>query len=183
MNTIASGGIMARLHYRWWMSFVAAGILATIAGCSGGSALDTAMVTGVVTLDGEPVEGATVMFRPVTEGQGAPATGTTDASGKYTLTTVAVGEAAGAAGAGALPGEYYVGVTKTVSAAQAQEEALMKAYESGDSQAVAKLQAPSGQAPKVEHVVPQKYNNPEASGLTVTVTDGENDIPLELSSS
>lgn len=174
---------MARLHYRWWMSFVAAGILATVVGCSGGGALDTAVVTGVVTLDGEPVEGATVMFRPVTEGQGAPATGTTDASGKYTLTTVAVGEAAGAAGAGALPGEYYVGVSKTVSAAQAQQEALMKAYESGDSQAVAKLQSQTEKAPEVEHVVPKKYNNPEASGITATVADGENDIPLELSSS
>lgn len=39
-------------------------------------------VTGIVTLDGQPLEGVIVVFKPEV---GRPATGTTDAQGKYTL--------------------------------------------------------------------------------------------------
>ncbi len=64
-----------------------------IAGCSGGSTLRTESVEGVVTLDGQPVAEATVMFVPVTEGQGLSATGMTDAKGVYRLTAANKGGA------------------------------------------------------------------------------------------
>jgi hypothetical protein len=48
-----------------------------------------AAVTGVVTLDGEPLRGAVVTYYPVVDGpQGLPhSLGTTDESGRYTLQT------------------------------------------------------------------------------------------------
>lgn len=59
-------------------------VLGLFSGCFGntGDRPDTGMVTGVVTLDGSPVEGAIVTFQP---SDGRPSAGETDASGKYVL--------------------------------------------------------------------------------------------------
>lgn len=166
---------MHRLNYGLLLLGLAACALG-MTGCPGGVAvLDTEYVKGVVTLDGKPVPEATVMFVPVTEGQGTSATGRTDASGAYQLTAANTGGAAATAEAGTLPGEYYVGVIKSVTETPMSEE---EAHEKG-----VKYVAPSpGAAPKMTHVVPQKYNNPRESGLKVTVQEGSNDIPLELTS-
>lgn len=143
------------------------------AGC--GSAVSTEYVEGVVTLDGSPVADATVMFTPVDAGQGAPATGITDANGVYRLTAVVVGEARPTAGAGTLPGEYFVGVIKSVTETPMSEE---EAYKKG----VPYVAPRPGQVAKTTHVVPQNYNDPKQSGLKVTVQAGKNSIPLELKS-
>jgi len=166
---------MHRLKYSLLLLGLAAGAVA-ITGCPGGGAVvDTEYVKGVVTLDGDPVPEATVMFSPVTEGQGMAATGSTDAKGVYELTAASTGEGAAKAGAGTLPGEYYVGVIKSVSeTAMSEEEAHDKGVE---------YVAPApGEAPKLTHVVPVKYNTPKDSGLKFTVEAGSNDIPIELTS-
>lgn len=144
-------------------------------GCGGGSDLDTQYVEGLVTVDGKPISGATVTFKPVTEGQGASATGYTDANGVYKLTAVAVGNssAAGEPEAGTLPGEYYVGVTKSVQESPMNQE---EAYEKGVPYKPQDPYAPR----KTIHEVPQKYNDPKTSGLKATVTEGKNDIPIQL---
>ncbi len=56
-----------------------------LCGCSNSSAPDyeLAEVTGVVTLDGQPLEGAEVSYTPT--GTGGMSLGTTDKSGKYEL--------------------------------------------------------------------------------------------------
>lgn len=58
--------------------------LVALTGCSGGvgDRPDIGRVSGVVTLDGNPVSGAQVTFQPVA---GRPSAGETDASGKYVL--------------------------------------------------------------------------------------------------
>ena len=53
-----------------------------LAGC--GSEDELATVKGKVTLNGEPLEGATVQFQPTAEG-GAPSSGQTDGKGRYEL--------------------------------------------------------------------------------------------------
>jgi hypothetical protein len=69
-------------------------VAAALVGCGGG----TAGVSGVVTLDGQPLEGATVSFTPASgDGGGIGGSyGKTDAQGRYTLKTVN-GDRAGAA--------------------------------------------------------------------------------------
>lgn len=69
-------------------------------GCGSGPA----PVSGVVTLDGQPVEGVSVSFTPAAgDGDGIGGSyGKTDAQGKYALKTV-IGDRAGAA-----PGKHKV---------------------------------------------------------------------------
>ncbi len=59
-------------------------IIACACGCGGGSGLDMATVSGVVTLDGQPLEGAIVTFVPqdaTTPNSGSMSIGITDAQG------------------------------------------------------------------------------------------------------
>jgi hypothetical protein len=74
------GTMMYRLQHGLILLGLAAVVVAST-GCGGQPTLQTEYVEGVVTLDGQPVEGATVTFVPVAEGQGAPATGMTNAQG------------------------------------------------------------------------------------------------------
>jgi hypothetical protein len=57
---------------------------AAIVGCGGGDTPPLGQVTGSVTLDGKPVEGAVIQFEPTTSGF-PTAFGQTDKDGKYEL--------------------------------------------------------------------------------------------------
>lgn len=131
--------------------------LALLAGC-GPSGPTMVPVTGTVTLDGAPVAGVGVMFAPATAGR--PAQGTTDATGKFQLTTEKSGD-------GVLEGEYEVTVTgvRTVGAAVNPDGT------SGD---------PSQY--REEWFLPKKYARRDTSGLRQTVTKGMPPVELKLSS-
>jgi hypothetical protein len=146
-----------------------------LVGCGGRSTLDTAPVKGLVTLDGTPVAGATVTFMS-TGPDGLSAVGRTDDKGIYTLTAIGGGESGeGEIGGGAMPGNYIVGIRKaTATVGLSAEEA--------DEQGVDYKPMQPGEAPTLQFLIPKKYQNPKDSGLTATVTDGDNDIPFELSS-
>ena len=92
---------------RTFVSIVVLVAVALVSGCGGGPA----SVSGVVTLDGKPVEGATVTFNPASgDGGGLGGSyGKTDAEGRYTLRTVAADKP------GAAVGKHKV----TISAAKA----------------------------------------------------------------
>lgn len=111
---------------------------------------------GVVSYKGVPVEGAIVVFTP--EGEGVGALGRTDAKGQFSLTTFLPDD-------GAVPGSYHVSVRKVEIDApppQATEDAV----------------AP----PTVERsVLPDKYADPQLSGLKGTVADGTtNEFTFDL---
>lgn len=55
----------------------------TASGCSGSDAPELATVEGTVTLNGEPLVGAEVVFRP--EAKGRSSIGRTDMDGRYSL--------------------------------------------------------------------------------------------------
>jgi hypothetical protein len=136
------------------MRFVAAGLsailgLALIAGC-GDSNPKTAPVSGKVTYKGEPVPKVNVVYTPA---KGRPAQGTTDAEGKYTLSTFKSND-------GAVPGEHKVAITSTETPPMpgSKEYATWK---------------PSGPD------YPKKYRNSVDSPLKITVPGGNYDINLE----
>jgi hypothetical protein len=81
------------------------GVLLWVVGCgAGGKPVKT---EGVVTLDGKPLDGATVEFHPDPPGKGSHiAAGRTGGDGTFHLTTFNTGD-------GAMPGTYKVLVSKT----------------------------------------------------------------------
>jgi hypothetical protein len=79
-------------------------------GCGGdANSPDLHPVSGTVTMDGKPLDSATVFFRPSGTTKGTGSFGKTDASGKYTLRTDRGGE-------GAVEGTYDVMISREVNA-------------------------------------------------------------------
>lgn len=153
-----------------------------IGGCGGSDGPDTEPVTGIVTLDGQPVEGARVVFSPGSGG-GQAASGVTDAEGKYELTTFSQGD-------GAVVGNYNVIVTKTEGGANpadvsnleglSEEEKTAKAMEAYYSSDAYKQQGNPKMKDQTKHLLPQKYANAAQSGLTAQVVEGDNEHNFQL---
>ena len=135
-------------------------------GCGGGgSTLEgTVPVSGIVTQSGAPLEGAAVTFAPT--GAGRSASGLTDATGKFTLTTLDPGD-------GAMPGDYQVTITKKEMVGREYTEEEANAYYSQHQ-----TQPP---APEMKNSVNEKYSQPDSSGLLATVpADGVSDLKYEV---
>lgn len=156
--------------------FVFAFAVVAMTGCGSG---DPAVnfVQGTVTIDGKPLENATVIFSPVEGSGGRPATGKTDASGVYTLTDMQ----ATVTGAGAAAGQYRVAITKVIEGAlddgpgEDAEGADDAAEEAGASSPTAPL--------LMKSEIPESYGQADSSGLTATVESGRNEnVDFELSS-
>jgi len=158
--------------FRWlnWLSFPSCHAMAVLAmlglmvGC-GPNRPEMAPVSGTVLYEGKPLEGATVKFMP--EGEGRPATGTTDAEGRFTLTTFEKGD-------GAVVGDHVVTVSKyakpTVQPIKSDENGV-RFRSLAEEQAY--YNPPS--------LLPERYGNEVQSPLRATVQSGEtNDITLEL---
>ena len=128
---------------RFWIMLTIVSTTAILPGC-GSDGPPLGSVSGTVTLDGEPVPNAFVVFTP--EGAGRPSQTKTDASGEFTLSFT------GSEG-GALIGTHQV----TVSTEDIPDE-----------------------GEPVPERIPAKYNT--EGSISVTVKDGPNDIPLELTS-
>ena len=139
---------------------VLAGLLAACAGC--GSKL--VPVEGVVNLDGQPVDRATVTFIP--QGEGRQATGVTGADGHFTLAT--------GPDSGAPPGNYKVTVTKSESVPGANP---------GEPADMAKMMANYSKVKgKLKSLLPQKYSRPDTTDLTCTVPPPSKPVVLDLKS-
>lgn len=147
-------------------------VVAAVAGCGGeDTGLNTVPVTGTVTLNGSPVEGATVTFSPK-DASGKAASAVTDSSGNFALQTMVAGD-------GAVPGSYGVMITKMDAAASSipEDRSQMTPEQQQEMMRAMRGQGPS--APK--SLLPQQYGAVETSGLTADVTeDGENNFPFDL---
>ena len=137
-------------------TILVAGLALSLIGC--GERHGTVPVSVTITQKGSPLEGATVVAIS-SDGSGNTASAVTDASGVATLQTPAKG-------AGVLPGEYQVAVTKWVEGKT--------------------IPAPSEDDPKATTVertnaLPAKYATHATSGFILTVgkkASGETfDIP------
>lgn len=87
--------------------FVFALLVPVLAAGCGESDLNTVSVSGVITLNGKPLENAAVMFKPLaTNVKEAPdSTGITDSEGRYTLKVTTTGQP------GAMIGKHRVSIT------------------------------------------------------------------------
>jgi hypothetical protein len=126
-------------------------VLAVLAGgCGRGGSVP---VTGTVTLDGKPLDGATVVFSPEKGTAGTGGTGLTDTNGKY-----AIANQDGKRGLP--PGRYRVMVSKAAANRRSADE--VGAVTEAD----------------LKDEVPAAFNT--KSELTFTVEDGQPiDIKLE----
>lgn len=137
---------------------------AMMCGCGGPSdpdRPDTTPVSGVVSYQGAPLEGATVTFKPSTT-DGKAAFGKSDADGKFSLTTFEADD-------GVIPGEYNVTVTK-------MEVVESKAVPEDDPN-----YDPNYLEPEPKSLIPEKYGDSAKSGLTASVgSESIQDLKLEL---
>ena len=131
----------------------------SVAGCSKESSVPgTLPTTGIVRQKGAPVADATVTFSPAGQSSGKAASGKTDASGKFTLTTLKAGD-------GALPGDYEVIVSKMETSGKAMTDEEAREYYN-------KFQKPPP-APQSKSALPEKYSTAATSGLKATVKKGD----------
>lgn len=150
----------------YWAVVVVIGLLAT--GCAPPEVErpDTTGVTGTVTLNGEPVEAATVTF--VADGEGQDAIGRTDANGKYTLTTFGGSD-------GAIAGEYKVKIAKYTD--MAADTTSGEAGEDGEGGYIEPNENDTGEQ---ENVLPAKYADEKTSELTASVSAGATSFDFDL---
>ncbi|MDO4557439.1 MAG: hypothetical protein Q4C47_00535 [Planctomycetia bacterium] len=131
---------------------------------------------GVVLYNGDPLPWAAVTMVPITSGSTAggetfsrPSAAVTDGNGFFRLQTL--GEP------GTLPGEYCVRVARQVP--NEGPGTLRKWKEMRRTGAPDPM--PEEEVLDVVSVLPEKYDDPRKSGLTVTVgEDGNRDIRLEI---
>lgn len=132
-------------------------LLICSAGCSGEPAKPKmGKVSGRVVFNGEPVEGAIVTF--IAPGAPRFASGVSDAEGTFELTTFEKGD-------GAVVGDCVVTVAKT---------------EAGSGPKNAEDLAKGIPVVPAKQLLPEKYSSVGKSPLKETVTEGVNNIQLEL---
>lgn len=136
--------------------------LLVFSGCSSSNIIDTEEVSGTVTLDGAPLEGASVAFSPKGD-QGTPASAMTDSKGFYVLQTPL-----GKAQAGTSQGEYIVLIRKYTQKPTGQKQKDDRGNETELTQPV--------------NTLPPEYANPSKTPLSASVKPGEKTYNFELKS-
>ena len=142
-------------------------VLAFLPGC-GKRGPKVYHVEGIVTVDGEPVEGANVSFVPK-QASGADdlsgpllAGGATDANGKYTLST----SRGSAIGGGTTAGDYKVTIVKKKMT----------------NAPTAPLAAGQRLVPQYEYGVPRAFEDSNNAKISVEVVKGKNTFNFALKS-
>lgn len=135
-------------------------VAVSFVGCSGKGLKGLVPAEGVVTFNGEAVEGATVVFSPKQIGgeNSGSATATTDKNGKFKMTTRSF--------AGIFPGDYRVTITKDrVEGGPTLEQAQLSPDEYKKIEADIPPQVTIRELPAI-------YADMNASGLDTTVPAG-----------
>lgn len=152
--------------YRAWC---VAGLLVTFAaGC--GPRVVRYPVGGVVTLDGQPLKGASVTFMP--RGKGRPGIGVTDGEGRFSVEDAGMHD-------GIPPGDYDVVVMLAVwSKSKTTKIAIGPPDEHGKpTDLVEVVEVP----PYVtKWIVPERYSQLGSSGLSASITQPVRDLTFAL---
>jgi len=139
-------------HFAWVGVFVL-----VLVGCGGGEGPPTYVVTGKITIKGQPAKDILLTFSPV-DPQGEPAIGVVDADGSYTLKTGINAKP------GARPGKYKVVITADTSKVD-----MSKAYAGA-----------SGPPKPPESPAPKEYENAKTSPKEVEVLAQSNTINIDI---
>lgn len=143
-------------------------LVLALAGCGGSGLPDVVRVKGRVTLDGEPVEGAEVVFVG-TGDDNHPARGTTDADGEFVLSTYVDPRNNPT---GIVPGTYRVTVTRVRPLYPDLPEEERNARIAADME--------QGKPTTGENDLPNRYANPDTSGFEFEIEESRDDIVLAL---
>lgn len=161
------------------MRFFFLALMLLLAGC-GGSEFEMVSVSGTITLDGEPLEGAEVVFAPMEIKKqaivGPASIGLTDANGKYSLKTTK-----------GVEGAMVTNHTVAVSFGEIDEAAISAAV---DKVVEANLSMPEAQVKALERKtrremspkkkIPESYNR--KSILKIEITEPTQDADFDLKS-
>lgn len=156
------------------LSLMAAFLAAS--GCSSGGDKwteklpETVSASGIALLDGEPLEGATLVFSPMAPSEHA-AKSLTESGGSFSLRAFP-------SKSGAVPGIYQVAVSKMVEVKTDEAEAKVSF---GEDEEHAERNSPAGVTWK--SAIPSGYESPASSGLTITIPkEGTSSLKIELKS-
>ncbi len=142
-----------------------------LVGCDSGPKVS--MVTGTIKLDSKPIPNATITLSPVAGGTGKSAVGVTNAEGVYVVTD----STSKNIGGGAVAGDYKVGILWYKPSANDTS----RSSGSGDGSMNAD-KATATKATGPESLLPTAYQNPETSGLLLTVKTGSTTQDFDLDS-
>lgn len=148
--------------------FVAILLFAAAVGC--GPRVVRYPVAGIVTLDGQPVKGASVTFMP--RGKGRPGIGETGAEGRFTMKDAGMHD-------GLPPGDYDVLVMLALwSKSKTTKIPIGPPDENGNpTDLVEVVDVP----PYVtKWIVPERYSDLTSSGLSASITKPVHDLELTL---
>lgn len=157
-----------------------------LVGCGGGSDRPSlAPASGIVTLNGEPVEGASLTFIPVAGGR--PGSAITDAQGRYTIKTYqdAPGAITGEHKVAVIkisgPGAYVIQGDAPAEAAATDEPGSGEDDGSDGLSEIEVFDSTETKEPELIYDVPQRYMNADESGLLITVPpEGSSELNLSL---
>jgi hypothetical protein len=128
------------------------------------------VVTGTVSLNDSPVEGARVTFFPL-DTSGLSASGVTDASGKYSLTA----DGSLVRGTGTNPGEYQVTIKKMEIPVSKDREDL-DAGKITKEEYTKRLYSRPAVSEKPKNLLPEKFADPSKTPLKVVVEDKKENV-------
>ena len=139
-------------------------------GC--GDSLNLLPASGTITYNGKPLEGALVTFLSADNKLGS---GTTDATGKYVISTLGK--------SGAVPGKNQVAITKMSGGGTAPVAPGAGGSTPPSPEQIQKMisDTKSGMmGSKTQQLLPAKYANPASSGFTADVKQGNSTFDYTL---
>lgn len=152
---------------KWFV--VLAACLTCVAGCGGSDRMTRAQVTGKVLLDNKPVAAGTILFRPDKgrAGRGKIVDGEIVSAATYELDD------------GIVLGNHQIAIQPLAPVAPVMFDRMEDPTQPNNRQ------RPSAKpdVPKPIIVnIPRKYRDPSTSGITAEITDGDNELTIELTS-
>jgi hypothetical protein len=147
------------------MSALPCVVLTSILGCGGSNQLARAPVTGQVTLDGEPVSEATILFRPEV---GRAGTGRVENGVIVEASTYGIND-------GIVLGTHKVAIQPIPDD---PPPAPSRIEEENNIATPSPVQNPRPARAKSQ--IPAKYQDVDRSGLTVEIEEDDNELTLEL---